>query len=76
MSHQKLSALRFIPFGNEVSRDAIHWLSLIFCRMGLSFHSLSITITVRLSTEWPLELQRAATGFSATLLCTLSAGGY
>jgi len=50
---QRLSTLRFMPLGHEVSRALVHLLSLILLRTGSSLHRVSITNTPISSTECP-----------------------
>ena len=59
--NQSPANLRFIPLGHMGSRDLIHLLSLVFLRMVLFFHSLSMTMTETSASECPLLLKCAVT---------------
>ena len=68
----RLSTLRFILKGNEVSRVLIHLLSQILCRQESWLCTWLMAITVMSAWECSSMLKCAATGESSVLLCVMS----
>lgn len=68
----RLSTLRFIPEGDEVSRVLIHLPSLTFRRHGSRLGDRSITMTIMSVTECPPLLKCSATGDTSVLRCVMS----
>ena len=68
----RLSTLRFIPEGDEVSMVLIHLPSLTFHRHGSRLGDRSNTMTVMFVTKCPPLLKCSATGDTSVLRCVMS----